>query len=55
VTQDELKQLARDAGGVLALAARLRVGKDWLYRRISGKTPIGHKDELAIRAVVRFQ
>jgi hypothetical protein len=29
------------------------VGKDWVYRRLSGETPIKKKDELAIAKLER--
>jgi hypothetical protein len=45
-------QLVEDAGGAQALAKRLKVGKDWVYRRLSGKTPIKKKDELLIAQVM---
>ena len=43
-----LRRIADRVGGPRALARLLRVGKDWVYRRISGETPIEHVDELAI-------
>jgi hypothetical protein len=52
MTPDELDQIAESVGGSRALASLLRVGKDWVYRRISGKTPIEHVDELAIQQVL---
>jgi hypothetical protein len=36
------------AGGPQALAKRLKVGKDWAYRRLNGETPIKEKDKLLI-------
>jgi DNA-binding transcriptional regulator YdaS (Cro superfamily) len=32
------------AGGAVKAARTLGVGKDWVYRRISGKTPIRERD-----------
>ena len=39
-------QLVERAGGPQAAAKLLKVGKDWVYRRLSGETPIKEKDEL---------
>jgi hypothetical protein len=41
-------QLVERAGGPLPLAKRLKVGKDWVYRRLSGETPMKEKDWLLI-------
>jgi hypothetical protein len=41
-------QLVERAGGAQAVARRLKVGKDWVYRRLSGETPIKEKDEMLI-------
>jgi hypothetical protein len=40
ITPSDLKELSTSVGGPLALAQLLGVGKDWVYRRISGETPI---------------
>jgi hypothetical protein len=48
MTPATLEKIAEDAGGVRKFAQVLGVGKDWLYRRISGETPIERVDELAI-------
>jgi len=52
MTPDDIKQIAASVGGPLALAKLLGVAKDWVYRRISGDTPIQHVDELAISKVM---
>jgi hypothetical protein len=44
-------QLVERAGGAQAVADELEVGKDWVYRRLSGETPIKKKDELLIAQV----
>ncbi len=49
----ETEVAARLAGytyihGVQHLADLLGVGKDWVYRRLSGETPIKRRDELLI-------
>lgn len=49
MTPADLRQLAATVGGPLALAQLLGVGKDWVYRRLSGETPIERIDELAIQ------
>jgi hypothetical protein len=49
MTPAELDRIAESLGGPRSLASLLRVGKDWVYRRISGETPIEHVDVLAIR------
>lgn len=41
-------EIVKQAGGAQALAERLKVGKDWVYRRLSGETPIKEKDKLLI-------
>jgi hypothetical protein len=46
-------ELVERAGGVQAVADELEVGKDWVYRRISGETPIKKKDELLVAQVKR--
>jgi hypothetical protein len=53
MTPASLSQLAKSVGGPRDLAKLLRVGKDWVYRRISGQTPIEHVDELAIRQAMK--
>ena len=51
MTPAEPKQITQEHGGPRKLASTLQVGKDRVYRRISGETPIGHRDELATRMV----
>jgi hypothetical protein len=46
-------ELVARAGGVQAVANELGVGKDWVYRRINGETPIKKKDELLVAKVKR--
>ena len=53
MTSAQLEKLATRIGGPIALARRLGVGKDWVYRRISGETPIQQVDELAIRQAMK--
>jgi hypothetical protein len=52
ITPAKLARIAKSSGGPRALAKLLRVGKNWVYRRISGETPIEHVDDLAIRKAV---
>ena len=49
MTPADLRQLAATVGGPLSLAELLGVGKDWVYRRLSGETPIERVDELAVQ------
>jgi hypothetical protein len=51
MTPAHLKQIAARYGGPRKMASIMRVGKDYIYRRINGEVPIGYKDELAIRAL----
>lgn len=53
VTPADIKALAAAVGGVRALAKRLGVSKDWLYRRINGETPIREVDIPAMERVRR--
>jgi hypothetical protein len=41
-------ELVEHAGGAQAVANSLGVGKDWVYRRLSGETTIKKKDELLV-------
>ena len=50
MTPAELKQISDRVGSPRKLASLLRVGKDWVYRRISGEVPIARVDDLAVRA-----
>ena len=52
MTPAALKRIAAQLGGPRKLACVLDVGKDYIYRRISGDVPIGYKDELAIQALM---
>ena len=49
MTPAELEQIADSVGGARKLARLLGVGKDWVYRRMSGETPIERVDELAVQ------
>jgi hypothetical protein len=46
-------ELVERAGGVQTVADALEVGKDWVYRRINGETPIKKKDERAVAQLKR--
>jgi hypothetical protein len=52
MTPAALKRIAASVTGPRKLAQALGVGKDWVYRRISGEVPIARVDELAIRAAM---
>lgn len=52
MTPAALNRIAAKAGGPRKLAKMLGVGKDWLYRRISGEVPIARVDELAISKAI---
>ncbi|HZZ77122.1 MAG TPA: hypothetical protein VFE62_01305 [Gemmataceae bacterium] len=55
MTPAQLRKVANAHGGARQLAERLHVSKDWVYRRISGETPIRKKDEMAIHQVMPRQ
>jgi hypothetical protein len=48
MAETSFAEIVKRTGGAQALAKRLKVGKDWVYRRLNGETPMKEKDELLI-------
>ena len=53
MTPADLRAIVEQVGGPQALAKRLGMGRDWVYRRLRGENRITPVDEVAILAATK--